>query len=214
MKNLTLGSNVGSQSLDASITLATTPSRRFTVRANVWKVPSLWGGSESYEKRLYSYDAPHDHNFDFLTVGYYGPGYTTNLWQYQYSPGLLPGDRVDISYCGRETLATGDVMFYRKSRDIYSQLPPERLSIRLNRFANSRDIDNRPQFYFDVERGLVSNMVMGPTLRRRELLDIAGALNMKEAVEPMTIIASSSPCSRTRQAAQANLALIGKYGGA
>lgn len=100
--------------------------KRFLVRANIWKVPEKRVGYNRHEKRLYSYEAPHDHNSNFLTVGLYGPGYETEMWQYQYEDGLKPGDKVDHSYLGRKVLGLGDIMYYEKSKDINSQLAPLR----------------------------------------------------------------------------------------
>ena len=33
------------------------------------------------------YHVPHDHNFSFLTVGYLGPGYWSEYYEYDYERG-------------------------------------------------------------------------------------------------------------------------------
>ena len=49
-------------------------SRRFAIRANFW--PAM---KDSIVRQSgtdpFFYHVPHDHNFSFLTVGYFGPGY-------------------------------------------------------------------------------------------------------------------------------------------
>lgn len=203
-KRMTLDSQAGNQALEASLKLAETRDDRFLVRANIWKIPEERGGSLGHEKRLYSYDAPHDHNFDFLTFGFYGPGYTTDVWQYDYHSDLQTGDKVDLKYVGRDSLQSGDIMFYKKSRDVHAQYPPEDLSISINLLVKARDVATRQQFYFDVRSNTVAGMVVGPTLRRKELMDIAGALAIQDAVEPLIEIAMKYPCKRTRHAAMIN----------
>ena|SRR5258708_40346341 len=57
-------------------------SNKFYLRANVW-VPArlLHKVNGEGEKRLFSFERPHDHNFDFVTVGYFGGGYQTDIYE-------------------------------------------------------------------------------------------------------------------------------------
>lgn len=59
------------------------PNGQFFIRANLW--PSLdehmvraSGGAS------FVYGLPHDHNFDFLTLGYFGPGYWSDYYEVDY----------------------------------------------------------------------------------------------------------------------------------
>ena len=50
------------------------PSGEFYLRANIWPAPGEHALRASGEAPFY-FDVPHDHNFSFLTLGYFGPGY-------------------------------------------------------------------------------------------------------------------------------------------
>ena len=55
----------------------------FFLRANIWPsrdehmFRASGGGT-------FVYELPHDHNFDFLTYGYFGPGDWSDYWEYDY----------------------------------------------------------------------------------------------------------------------------------
>ncbi len=57
--------------------------REYYMRANFWPSADehMFRASGS---GAFSYELPHDHNFDFLTVGYFGPGYTSDYYEYDY----------------------------------------------------------------------------------------------------------------------------------
>jgi hypothetical protein len=75
----------------------------------------------------------HDHNFTFMTLGLLGPGYDTEVWQYQYVPeGDQTGVTVDGHRQGILRLEEGKVFLFEKSVDIHSQLSPSAFSISLN----------------------------------------------------------------------------------
>lgn len=70
----------------------------FYVRANLWPSGSDVGTGRVYQGQ-FSYDLAHDHNFSFLTVGYSGPGYETDIYEYDYDQveGYL-GEKVEIRF--------------------------------------------------------------------------------------------------------------------
>ena len=108
---------------------------------------------------MFSYQLPHDHNFTFMTVGYCGPGYETEIYEYDHSQvkGQNAGEAVDIRFLERTTLDTGKVMLYRISKDIHSQHPPKALSISLNLMI--RAAHPTQQYYFDLESQKMSQAV-------------------------------------------------------
>lgn len=194
---------------DASFILGGDPKRKFFIRANVWKRPVSRGGSTIYENRLYSYFYPHDHNFDFLTVGYLGPGYRSLLYTYdKHQPYGVSGEEVDIKFIGDVILSKHRVMFYEKSVDVHSQIPPEDLSISINLMVPSEyQIHNR-QYEFDIEKGRIKNLVRGFATYRKSVLDIAGQIGDPNMVEPLIEIIRSTQCVVTKSAAISALAKI------
>ena len=53
------------------------PQNGFFLRANIWPSPSDHAFRAS-GAGSFVYGMPHDHNFDFLTLGYFGPGYLSD----------------------------------------------------------------------------------------------------------------------------------------
>lgn len=119
----------------------------YFIRANIWKPIS------QVERTIeqFRYDICHDHNFDILTVGYFGPGYRSRVYRYDASEveGVL-GERVTMIPEGEITLEEGRVLLYRAKRDIHIQLPPPSLSVSLNLIPRNDSIQ-MPQFQFDEE---------------------------------------------------------------
>lgn len=76
----------------------------YFLRANFW--PSK--NEENYKlsgPEAFNYGSLHDHNFDFLTIGYDGSGYDSDIYAYDYKriKGYV-GERIDIEYQGVVTL--------------------------------------------------------------------------------------------------------------
>jgi len=115
--------------------------RGFFLRANVWIPLKLSANFRSQEEKVFSYRNTHDHNFLFMTVGYYGSGYETDL--YQYDPTTVKGyigEYVELEPLGRAKLPAGRVMVYRKKADVHTQFPPSELSVSLSPLSCWRDV--------------------------------------------------------------------------
>lgn len=129
----------------------------FFVRANVWE-PLEEDEEKVFREKLFSYELPHDHNFTFMTVGYSGSGYETEIYEYDRTQvGKRGPDEVEIRFLERTTLPVGKVMLYRMSEDIHSQHPPRELSISLNLMIRAKS--PREQHYFDLGQGKISQVV-------------------------------------------------------
>jgi len=119
----------------------------YTVRAVVW-LPA----DEVESPEIFSYYETHDHNFDFLTCGYHGPGYRTTIYRYEHERVVgHPGEKVDLEFLEDTTLPEGKLMYYRASQDVHTQLPPEALSISLNLILPRRRRPPAAQYEFDMD---------------------------------------------------------------
>jgi len=187
---------------DATFLLDGCPNQSFYVRANVWKKPKEIAGRLDFQNEKYSYEAAHDHNFDFVTVGYFGPGYRTRIYEYDHSKitGQV-GELVDITLLEETTLPTGKVMMYRKSVDIHTQMPPTDTSISVNLMVPPPWEDYKEQYYFDVENGAVGGFVMGPVNYQVSVLSLAADIGDESMLDPLIAIATGSACARTRASA-------------
>lgn len=125
------------------------------LRAAIWPSPRdhvfRTSGAESFV-----YGAAHDHNFDFLTVGYCGPGYASDYYEYDYEAlAGFPGEDARLRFTGRATLSPGKLMLYRRHVDVHSQLPPDSLSVSLNVMRVDPAQGWFDQYGFDCETGTV-----------------------------------------------------------
>lgn len=183
--------------------------RNFYVRANIWTPLQLEGGFRSQEERVFSYRSTHDHNFDFMTVGYHGPGYETDL--YQYDPSTVEGhigEQVDLEPLGRERLTPGRVMVYRAKRDVHTQLPPPSLSISLNVMLIDPRWSQRDQYFFDPATGRITGLpAIAAVHRRASVVAMLGYLANGESIDLLHALLRSADCQRIREAAARALAV-------
>ncbi|QGP79043.1 transposase [Sphingobium sp. CAP-1] len=140
----------------AQVILLHPPTDRYVLRA------AFWPAERDHVMRMsgpsaFLYHVPHDHGFDFLTVGYLGPGYASDY--YDYDPGGVAGadgEPVALRFVGRSQLSEGRMLLYRANRDIHAQLPAESLSVSLNILASAPGQGWRRQYRFDTVRGVIA----------------------------------------------------------
>ena len=106
------------------------------------------------------YQLPHDHNFDFLTVGHFGPGYWSDYYEYDYGAvaGAV-GEPAGLRFVERSRLEPGKLMHYRAHRDVHSQLPPDALSVSLNVMHAGGAQGWLDQYSFDLERNAIAGVL-------------------------------------------------------
>jgi hypothetical protein len=179
------------------ILLHATP--RYAIRANFWPAADdsvvVNSGTEPF-----FYGLPHDHNFTFLTVGYLGPGYWSDYYEYEYGDvvGFI-GEKVALRFCERSRLAPGKVLLYRRFRDVHSQLPPDSMSVSLNILAQSAATELCEQYAFDLARREIKGVINNSSLEA--LVKLAahfGGGNGRDLVEAF---AAGHPSDRIRFAA-------------
>lgn len=177
--------------------------RGFLVRANIWIPAKVTGVFRSYEERLYSYGVAHDHNFTFSTVGYFGPGYTTDLFEYSREgvAGFV-GEKVELKYSGTEALTPGKVMVFREGVDVHVQHPPSSLSISINVLIPAREQKDQDQYFFDLESSAITGMPeFALSHQRATIVGLAGFLANSNTISTLIDLVESSPCKRIREAA-------------
>jgi hypothetical protein len=155
---------------------------RFAVRANIW-LPPRPGPSAigRLERDLYAYELAHNHDVNFLTVGFFGPGYETDL--YEIDDEAIAGEAgepVDLGPGRRVQLTRGTVIYFRAHKDIHIQHEPESLSMSLNLMFDT-ERSGKEQLVFDVARQCVVGPPPGVTIGRWEgLLRLAAIAGGEE----------------------------------
>ena len=176
------------------------PNGSYFIRANLW--PSTdehmvrASGGDSFVLGL-----PHDHNFDFLTLGYFGPGYWSEYYEYDY--GDVTGWRGEpvpsLRYIGRDRLEQGKLMLYRAHVDVHAQYPADSLSVSLNIMHTTGAQGWLDQYRFDLDRGEIGAIVSpGPS---EAFLKLAVGLGSAEALDLARRFARRHPSDRLRLAA-------------
>ena len=141
-------------------------SEKYFIRANFWPSPrdSVFKASGTSP---FFYHVPHDHNFSFLTVGYLGPGYWSEYYEYDYGEVVgLPGEKVDLRFIEKAKLDQGKVMLYRAHRDVHNQLPADDMSISINIMEASNRLPFLSQYQFDVRNARSPESSPAPRARR------------------------------------------------
>ena len=125
----------------------------YTLRANFWPADFEYNMEESEVDKYFAYDHMHDHNFDFMTVGYKGNGYETILFSRKLNDNLEEGEEVEVDYLGRRKLGVGDCFYFESGKHIHSQFRPSDFSVSINLIPHQL-ARKRNQFEFTLKSGL------------------------------------------------------------
>ncbi len=183
--------------------------RNWFIRANIWMPPSGIPEIRESEKNLFPYLVPHDHNFSFLTVGYWGSGYWTRLYEYDHErvTGQV-GEKVDLRFMGRTSLPRGKVMYYRASRDVHSQEHPTDFSISLNVMIVRPEEYGRDQYFFDLENETIANVSGKQNSGRVFICEVAGHIGDSTTASVLETLSVTHESARVRAASYGSLALL------
>jgi hypothetical protein len=171
----------------------------FFLRANIWPsrdepvFRASGGGS-------FVYELPHDHNFDFLTFGYFGSGYWSDYYEYDYEAvaGAV-GEPAGLRFVEHSRLEPGKLMHYRAHRDVHSQLPPDDLSVSLNVMHSGGAQGWLDQYKFELERNEIDGVLSAGA--SEAFIRIAVGVGCEEALDLAETFARSHPSDRMRLAA-------------
>ena len=192
--------DLGENAYSPQVIMLAPPNGNYFIRANIW--PSAdehmvrASGGDSFVLGL-----PHDHNFDFLTLGYFGPGYWSDYYEYDYAEVTgWRGEAVpSLRHIGRSRLEPGKLMLYRAHVDVHAQYAADALSVSLNVMHTTGAQGWLDQYRFDLERREVGAIVSpGPS---EAFLKLAVALGSDEALDLASRFAHRHPSDRLRLAA-------------
>jgi hypothetical protein len=168
----------------------------YFLRANIWpsKDEHMFrasGGSS------FVYGLPHDHNFDFLTHGYFGPGYWSDYYEFDYDAvDGWSGEPAGLRFIERSRLEQDKLMLYRAHRDVHAQIPPDSLSVSLNIMHMRPSQPWYDQYRFDLENDrIVSVLNHGPS---EVFLRVAVGLGGEEALDLAERFGRNHPSDRMR----------------
>ena len=175
------------------------PNGNFFIRAN------LWPSTDEHMLRAsggtsFVYGLPHDHNFSFLTLGYFGPGYWSDYYEYDYGEVIgHAGEAVpSLRFVERSRLEEGKLMLYRAHLDVHAQHPADALSVSLNIMQTTGAQGWLDQYRFDLDQRRIGAIVSGGP--SEAFLRIAVGLGGAEACDLAERFAHHHPSDRMRLA--------------
>jgi hypothetical protein len=179
-------------------------SEKYFIRANFWPSPkdSVFKASGTSP---FFYHVPHDHNFSFLTVGYLGPGYWSEYYEYDYESVVgVPGEKVDLHFVEKAKLDPGKVMLYRAHKDVHNQLPADEMSVSINIMEASPRLPYLAQYRFDPAKCEIAGVLTRSS--SEALLALAANHEGGNARDLVESFARHHPCERLQFAALRELA--------
>jgi hypothetical protein len=207
--------NFQTNNLYTSQTLIVHSTPKYIIRANAWPVVGKQEikSARTIDKQqqdLFFFLKAHDHNFSFLTVGYLGGGYTTEIWEYNNDSVVgFTGEKVELKYLETTKLPKGKAMYYKASKDIHIQYPPDDYSISLNLIPNAAKLVlEKEQYYFDVETQTISGITPTSGSGRHLLFDLAQMFSNDVTVELIDKIAEVHTVPYMRVKAYESLAAL------
>jgi len=183
-------------------------SEFYAIRANIW-TPLNEKVREKIEAPLFSYFNCHDHNFHFVTAAYSGPGYETDLYEYDRSK--IRGEideKIDLRFVERLRFRTGDLMAYQALDDVHIQHPPTDISVTLNLVAKPSSVFAKRQYFFDVENSTIMSAVENSKERAGRFLEMARHLGDANTIQLLMDLAKSHPSDAIRETARDQLLIM------
>jgi hypothetical protein len=193
----------GGNGYGAQVFLLRPPGGRYLLRANFWPTQED-PVTRASGPAAFSYDMPHDHNFPFLTYGYFGPGYWSDYYEYDVAAVAgVPGEDAGLRFIERARLDPGKLMLYRMRRDVHVQLPPDSFSVSLNILGADAAQPWLDQYRFDIAAGTIAQ---GLTATAAEALVTVAVHFGGNGIDLATDFARRHPCERMRVTALSALA--------
>ena len=167
----------------------------YIFRIVIWPVIPT---EERGNQLLYHY--PHNHDVGFITCGYSGSGYHTDIYQFDFESctGLV-GEEVDLEFLESTMLPPGKIMQYKAGTDMHIQYPPEQLSVSLN-VIRRETRKNIVECSFDMDK----RTVMGHSIKipvQESVFNAVCTLGAENSKDILLDIAVRHPFMRVRAAA-------------
>ena len=181
------------------------PGGSFFMRANIWPSADEHMVRASGDA-AFAIGLPHDHNFSFLTLGYFGPGYWSDYYEYDYTQvvGYRGEPAPSLRFIERSRLEPGKLMLYRAHLDVHAQLPADSLSVSLNVMHTAGAQSWLDQYRFDLDRReIAAQLSPAPSAA---FLKVAVGLGSDEALDLAHRFALRHPSDAMRLAAWEALA--------
>ncbi len=181
------------------------PGGSFFIRANIWPSAQEHMVRASGEA-AFAIGLPHDHNFSFLTHSYFGPGYWSDYYEYDFAEvtGYRGEPVPSLRFIEWARLEPGKIMLYRAHVDVHAQFPADNLSVSLNVMHTAGAQGWLDQYKFDLDRReIAARLSPAPSAA---FLKVAVGLGGEEALDLAQRFALRHPSDTMRLSAWEALA--------
>ena len=166
------------------------------LRANIWpgETDAMLRDSGS---SAFLYGLPHNHNFHFLTLGYFGPGYWSDYYELDAEAAVgWAGEPVDMKHIGKYRLEEGKIQLYRAHVDVHAQLAADALSVSVNILHTNTQQGWLDQYHLDTDNQRIAGILNHGT--SEAFLRIAVGLGGEEARDLAHRFGAGHPSDRMR----------------
>lgn len=165
---------------------------KYILRANIWRPTSSFN-----EGDVNVYGLAHDHNFNFLTLNYWGSGYFSEMYEYDYNSVIgIPGEKCTLINNGLMNLSEGDIYLYRKNLDIHRQLPPRSATITINVMEKIDLRAHSKQYVFDLHKREIKS-VYGEFFSKKHVYEMAKIIGGDEINSHLKRVRDTTNCDMT-----------------
>lgn len=183
----------------------------FTIRTVIWTplTQKINSRAQEIQNAVFSYEVPHDHNFSLLTIGHRGPGYVTDIYEYDASKVRgVPGEDVELKFLETSQLTPSKMIYFRPNRDVHVQHHPTSTSISLNLIGITNRLGKLPQYEFDVQNKKIIGLLNGNDMTKMRVpFKLLSNLGLNDdATDLLSYIAKSHFSDHIRSDAYSSLA--------
>ncbi|HEX3895758.1 MAG TPA: HEAT repeat domain-containing protein [Rudaea sp.] len=152
----------------------------------------------------------HNHNFNVMTIGYFGPGHVSDLYTFTPNEGSAHiGDRVDLRFTERVRIQKQCAVICRDTVDAHAHIAPEALSISMSLSIFSGNTQVADRFVFDPQASTICGYVdTADVYQRASVVRLAGEVGNEQTLELFDALLRRSPSQRVREAALAATARL------
>lgn len=144
------------------------------MRFNLW-IPRAHrpNGVDTMYDKYFSIDVPHNHSYDFFTVGVIGPGYVSDFFETSADlTDVVAGDTIDFEREWTDQLELGRTFFVPQQSVFHLQRYPESFSVSLNLIPHQPVVRGGKQLILASDRRTVETVLyatpQGPVAAENE----------------------------------------------
>lgn len=202
--------NAKNERRDVSSPLVIADAPNYCLQANIWMPDAQADALRPPSGLSAGVRHAHNHNFNVMTIGYFGPGHITDL--YAFNPkagGGELGDRVDLRFTERVRIQKNCAVICRETVDAHAHVAPDALSISMSLSIFSDNTQVADRFVFDPQASTICGYVeTADVYQRAAVVRLAGEVGNEQTLELFDALLRRSPCHRVREAALAATARL------